>query len=180
MYGSRFPAVAVALLLAFLAAAPAAAHVTVVPPFAQAEAETRLVLDVPNERLTQPMTSLDVTVPAGMAVRSAEPLGAWSGEVDGRAARWTGGSLPPRTTARFALVVVGPRRAGAVQLRAVQGYPDGGTVPWQIDLTITPGNGAGAEQHLGAAALAAVVGLVVIGGSLLLLHRLRRRKLQEG
>ena len=72
---------AVALAVALLKAAPAAAHVTVVPPFAQARAETRLVLDVPNERLTQPMTSLDVTVPEGMAVRSAEPLGAWQAEV---------------------------------------------------------------------------------------------------
>ena len=172
-----FPA---ALAVALLGAAPAAAHVTVVPPFAQARAETRLVLDVPNERLTQPMTSLDVTVPDGMAVRSAEPLGAWQGEVDGRSVKWTGGSLPPRTTARFALVVVGPPRAGAVQLQALQRYPDHGIVPWKVDLTITPGNGGSAEQHLGAAALAAVVGLLVIGGSLLVLYRLRRRTLQEG
>jgi hypothetical protein len=57
----------------------------------------------------------------------------------------------------------------------VQGYPDGGTVPWRIDLTVTPATGAPAEQHLGAAALAAVVGLAVIGGSLLVLQRLRRR-----
>jgi hypothetical protein len=181
VYGPRSRAAAGALLLTLLAASPAAAHVTVVPPFAQAGTETRLVLDVPNERLTQPMTSLEVTVPAGMTVRSAEPLGVWRGKVDGREARWTGGSLAPRTTAQFAVVVVGPPRAGAVQLRAVQGYPDQGTVPWQVDLTITPGNGGGTGQHLGAAALAAVVGLFVIGGSLLILHRLRRRRtLQEG
>lgn len=177
---NRAPAIAVALLLTLLAAAPAAAHVTVVPPFAQAGTETRLVLDVPNERRTQPMTSLEVTVPAGMEVRSAEPLGRWRTEVGRRSARWTGGSLAPRVTARFALRVEGPPRAGAVQLHAVQGYPDGGTVPWQVDLTITPGDTAGADQHLGAAALAAVVGLLVISGSLFVLYRLRRRTLQEG
>jgi hypothetical protein len=158
----------------------AAAHVTVVPPFAAARAETRLVLAVPNARLRQPMTSLDVAVPDGMTVRSAEPLGAWKADVDRGDVRWTGGSLAPRTTASFALVVVGPRSAGAVQLRAVQGYPDGATVPWLVDLTITPGDSAGADQHLGAAALAAVAGLLLIGGSLLVVHRLRRRPLQEG
>jgi len=180
VFGSRSRAVAGALLLTFLAASPAAAHVTVVPPFAQARAETRLLLDVPNERLTQPMTSLVVTVPVGMAVRSAEPLGVWRADAHGRVARWTAGSLAPRTTARFAMVVVGPPRAGAVRLQAVQRYPDHGIVPWRVDLTITPGNGAGGEQHLGAAALAAVVGLLVIAGSLFVLHRLRRRTLQEG
>ena len=174
---SSFP---LALLLMLVLAPSSAAHVTVVPPFAEARAETRLVLDVPNERLAQPMTSLSVTVPAGMSVRSAEPLGAWRGEVDGRNVRWSGGSLPPRRTAGFALVVVGPERAGAVRLRALQGYPDHGTVPWQVDLTITPGDGGGSDQHLGAAALAAAVGLVVIAASLLVVHRLRRRTLQEG
>ena len=174
-----FPLLLAPILTLVLAPA-AAAHVTVVPPFVPTQAETRLVLDVPNERLIQPMTALEVTVPPGMSVRSAEPLGAWRGEVDGREARWTGGSLPPRASAHFAVVVEGPRRAGAVQLRAVQRYPDKGTVPWRVDLTITPGEGAGGDQHLGAAALAAVVGLVVIAGSLLVVHRLRRRTLQEG
>lgn len=174
-------ALAVVAILAAGGAQAALAHVTVVPPFASAGAEVRLVLDVPNERRTETMSSLEVTVPPGMRILAGERLGAWHASVDGRDVRWVGGSLAPRLTARFALVVVAPPRSGALVLQAMQGYPDGGRVPWRVDLTITPaaGDGDGAEQHLGAAALAGVVGLGVIGGSLLLLHRLRRRPLQD-
>jgi hypothetical protein len=162
-------------LAALLQAAPAWAHITVVPPFAAAGGEVRLVLAVPNERRSEPMTSLRVTAPPGFVLKAGEPLGDWRATVSGEELRWSGGSLAPRRSARFALLAVAPRQSGAVALRAVQGYPDGGTVPWRIDLTVTPATGAPAEQHLGAAALAAVVGLAVIGGSLLVLQRLRRR-----
>ncbi len=170
-----FLALGLATLAGLFLAAPAGAHVTVVPPFAAAGGEVRLVLDVPNERRTEAMTSLRITAPPGMTLRAGERLGAWRATVSGDEVRWLGGSLPPRQTARFALVAVAPTRSGAVALQAVQGYPDGGTVPWRVDLTITPAAGAPAEEHLGAAALAAVVGLGVIGGSLLVLQRLRRR-----
>jgi hypothetical protein len=173
---SRPGLVVLALAAALAAAAPAAAHVTVVPPFAAAGSEARLVLDVPNERRMQPMTSLVVSLPPGMEARAAEPQAGFRATVDGRHVRWTGGSLAPRATGRFALVAVAPRRAGAVSLDAVQGYPDGGSVPWDVPLTITPADTGGADQNLGAAIVTAAVGLAVIVGSLVVLHRLRRRR----
>ena len=164
----------VAAAAALAGAVPAAAHVTVVPPFAAAGSEARLVLDVPNERRTQPMTSLVVSLPPGMEPRAGEPHGGFRATVDGRQVRWAGGSLAPRTTGRFTLVAVAPRRAGAVSLQAVQGYPDGATVPWDVQLTVTPADTGGGDQNLGAAVVTAVVGLAVILGSLVALHRLRR------
>lgn len=168
----------VASCLAALAVAPAGrAHVTVVPPFARAGTEARLVLHVQNDRPAGSMSELAVRVPTGMTVRSGEPRGRWTAAVDGREVRWRGGLLGPRQSAPFALVVTTPGRAGAVELEAVQRYPDGGRTPWTVPLTVTPATD-GADQHLGAAAVVAVVGLTVIGLGLLVVHRLRR-PLQE-
>lgn len=166
---------------ALLAASAAQAHITAVPAFARAGAEVRLVLDVQNDSPAQPMSALTVRVPAGMTVRSGERLDRWTATVDGREVRWSGGRLAPLRTAPFALVVTTPPRPGAVELEAVQGYPDGGEATWQVAITVTPAAGGGGDdQHLGAAAVVAVVGLAVIGGSLLVLGRLRRgRSLQE-
>ena len=165
--------------LAVLAAPPAAyAHITAVPSFAPAGAEVRIVLEVQNDRTTHAMSGLTVRVPPGMTVGSGEPLDGWTASVEGREVTWQGGRLAPLATAPFALVVTAPSRPGAVELTALQRYPDGGETPWEVTLTVTPAAG-GDEQHLAAAAIVAVVGLVVIGGSLVVLARLRRRPLQE-
>ena len=124
------------------------------------------------------MTSLTVTVPGDMELRRGETLGNWRPSVDGRTVVWRGGSLAPLRTAVFALWVVGPRRAGGTELDAAQGYADGRSVRWRVDLEVTPAPGP--QQRLGAAALVALAGAaLVVGGSLLVLRHTRRRALQE-
>jgi uncharacterized protein YcnI len=158
-----------------------AAHITALPSFGPAGGDVRLTLDVINERLSHPMRTLTVRVPAGMLLRSAEPLGPWEPALAGeRSVTWTGGALAPNATERFSLVVRMPRRAGRVELEAVQGYADGGRVSWQVALTVTPAARAERDGGRGsAAALAAAVGVAVVAASLLVLRRLRRRSLQE-
>lgn len=165
-------------IVALLLTPAAAGHITAVPPFGSAGADVRLVLNVINERSTHPMSELTVRVPDGMTVVSAEPLGGWRAEVDERVVRWSGGVLGPNFTADFAVVVAMPRRAGAVELEAVQGYPDGGVTQWPVALTVTPGASSGGMGTT-AIALAVVAGLIVFGASALVVRALRHRPLQE-
>jgi hypothetical protein len=177
--GSLRIRVAAALaVLAWALPATASAHVTAVQPVLDAHTKTRLRLDVPNERDDRAMTSLTVTVPGDMELRRAEPLGAWKPVVDGRTVVWRGGALRPLRTAVFALWVVGPHHAGRRDLDAAQGYPDGRDVRWKVELQVVPAPGP--PERLGAAALVALVGAVlVVGGSIVVLLRTRRRALQE-
>ncbi len=172
--------VTVAATLVALAPTPASAHVTAVPPFATAGTETRLVLEVPNERRTEPMTTLRVRVPPGMEIRSAEPSAGFSAAVSGRDVTWSGGRLAPRATARFAFVALARLQHGAVALAAEQRYPDGGRVPWRVELTITPAARAATDGGRGLAPLlGAAAALVVVVVSALLVLALRRRSLQN-
>ena len=124
-----FLAPGLATLAGLFLAAPAGAHVTVVPPFAAAGVEVRLVLDVPNERRTEAMTSLRITAPPGMTLRAGERLGAWRATVSGDEVRWLGGSLPPRQTARFALVAVAPTAAAPSPCRPYRATRTGAPCP---------------------------------------------------
>ncbi len=67
-------------------------------------------------------------------------------------------------------------RAGTYAFTATQTYDDGATVHWKIDLSVLPAAGAAApKQDPWGAIAAALVGVVVIGGSLVGVRMLRRR-----
>ena len=171
---------ALAPVVALLVAPAAGAHITAVPPFGAAGADTRLVLNVINERLTHPMSELTVSVPSGMRIVSAERLGPWRAEVDGRDVRWSGGVLGPNFTADFTVVVTLPRRTGALELEAVQGYPDGGVARWPVALTVTPGSSGDGVGGAGIAVAVAAGAFVVAASALgVWALRARRRSLQE-
>jgi hypothetical protein len=98
-----------------------------------------------------------------------------------RRVSWSGGRITGESSVSFAVTLRGIGPAGAVTLDARQGYEDGATVPWRASLTVLPATGSGApREHPGRAILAAVVGVAVVAGSLLAVHRLRRRSLQDG
>jgi hypothetical protein len=175
---AQFAAVVLPLAGALALSPLARGHVTAVQSVLQARSESRLRLDVPNERRDRPMTMLTVIVPGDMELLRGEPLGAWQPTLDGRTVVWRGGSLRPLQTAVFALWVVAPHRAGGAELDAEQGYADGRRVRWRVELDVTPAPGP--EQRLGAAALVALAGVaLVLAGSLVVLRRTRRRTLQE-
>jgi len=71
-------------------------------------------------------------------------------------------------------------RAGNETFRAAQRYDDGEEVRWPATLSVLPAAGDKApSQHLGRALAAGTAGLLLLGGSLLVLRLLRRPKLQE-
>ena len=96
---------------ALILAAPAAAHVTVVPAFVSAGDTGTLSLTAPNERDVA-MTGFDITVPSEFRIVHAHPADGWHSSVRGSTAIWTEGSLAPGAEATFSLQVEGPTAPG--------------------------------------------------------------------
>lgn len=170
-----------ALIVGVLAAVPAAlAHVTISPPYVNADAQARIVFETPNERPPHATVALTVTAPPGVAFERLDPPAGWTARIDTTGARWTGGRITGRRTVGFPVRVLARTRAGNQSFRAVQRYDDGEVVRWQATLSVLPAAGNEApSQHLGRALVAAAAGLVVLAASLYAVRRLRRRPLQE-
>ena len=176
----RRAAAAASALGLLLPAGTAWAHVTMTPPFVDADARTTVAFQTPNERPPHATVSLEVKAPPGVELDSATPPAGWKLQLTHDTARWTGGRIEGERTVSFPLAVIARTRAGTEVLKAVQGYDDGESVRWEAGLTVLPAAGKEApSQHLDRALAAGAVGLVVIAASFLALRLLRRRPLQE-
>jgi hypothetical protein len=173
-------AVLLTALWSLVAASRAEAHVTVTPPFVDADAKTTISFELPNERPPHATISLEVKAPPGVQLASATPPAGWKLELTGTRARWSGGRITGRRTVAFPLSVTARTRAGTEIFKATQGYDDGESVDWDTGLSVLPAAGSQApSQHLDRALVAGAVGITVIVASFLLLRLLRRRPLQE-
>lgn len=173
--------VAGAVATALAVALPALAHVTVSPAFLAADESTTLAFDAPNEREAEPMNALAVTLPPGLATVSGdqpETVG-WQLEVTDTEAVWSGGAVEAGESQLFELKVSASGEPTAVKITAEQRYASGASVQWTPAFTILPASGESPDQYIGRALVAAIVGLVLIGGSLVVARRLRQRTLQE-
>ena len=156
------------------------AHVTVAPPFVEADAPTTVSFETPNERRGYGTTSLEIIAPAGIELSASDPPGGWTLDLRGARARWTGGRIRAADVVSFPLVVTARARPGTVTFNATQRYDDGQVVLWDARLTVLPAAPESSPpQHVRRALIASVVGLGVIGASFLALSRLRRRSLQD-
>jgi uncharacterized protein YcnI len=142
-------------VLALVAPATAAAHVTIQPNTAPAGGFTRLDVRVPNERDDKGTVKVDVQLPPGFAFASYEPVPGWSVkitkrkvdqpieveglEVDEEIGRitWTGdpergGIIRPGEFQDFGLSVGMPDGAPGSKLtfKALQTYQGGEVVRW--------------------------------------------------
>jgi uncharacterized protein YcnI len=167
-------------LIAFAAAPSALAHVTLSPAFVERGVRTTVRFETPNEREGRATTSLRLEAPPGIELGTARAPTGWELEVTGGTATWSGGRIAGEAVVAFPLEVTAGTGAGLQTFRAVQGYDDGESVRWETTLTVLPEPAEEApSQRLGRALVAGAVGLVVIGVSLLVLWRARRRSLQE-
>jgi hypothetical protein len=164
-----------------LATAGAAhAHVTVAPPFVEADRQTRIAFQTPNERAPHATTSLVIEAPPGVQLAPLEAPPGWRLQLSGRRARWTGGRITARRVVSFPLSVTARTRAGTATFKATQGYDDGEVVRWGAGVSVLPAAGSDApSEHLDRALAAGAVGIAVIVASFLVLRLLRRRPLQE-
>lgn len=169
-----------AVLLALALAPFATAHVTAQPSFVAVGVAATVSFDAPNER-DRPMTSLELIAPAGMELLGADAPRGWSVQVREGQATFTGGSLATGATLLFPVRVRASGEPRTAVFKATQRFDDGAAVRWEAPLTLLPGSAADEPtEHPTRALVAAVVGIAVIAGSLLLVRRLRRRTLQEG
>lgn len=177
----RWASLAAVVAWAVVGAPVAGAHVTVTPPSVEIGVPSELRLDVPNERDGYATVSLVIEVPRGLEVVSVTSPDGWDVRTSERRATWTGGRIEARASVPFALTVEACPPARRVELLARQRYDDGGTVTWRPSLLVLPAPAAASpEQHLGRAVVAGIVGLVVVGGTVVALGLLRRRARRDG
>jgi uncharacterized protein YcnI len=152
---SGWSSLAISVCSALLFAGAAGAHVVANPTYLASQSSASITLEAPNER-SAPMTGFTVTAPAGLVIHHAEPVQGWTELANGTRATWSGGSLPPRKTAYFGILLKADADPGLVELDAKQLYDDGNVVSWPVQLTVTPA----AESPSQNLALAGVVGLI--------------------
>ena len=119
---------------ALLAAAPAAAHVTVAPKQSVAGARERYAILVPNEKMADTV-AVEVTFPKALRVKAFQQLSGWmtepvrdkSGALVG--ARWTG-RLAPQQFVEFGVLAINPASGSDLAWTAIQLFSDGSSVEW--------------------------------------------------
>lgn len=107
---------------------PALAHVRIDPVTVAPGTFATYTVQVPNEQATEDTVGLDLRLPAGFLLESAEAVPGWRTAIDlGKngtpvVVHWTGGRLPPHTFGRFAITGRVPRAEGTLRFPAVQHY----------------------------------------------------------
>lgn len=144
-------AVAAALGLVAIAAAPAGAHVSIKPDVARKGSFSVFSFSVPNESSTASTVKLEVTFPTDhpIAFVSVQPIPGWTWSADKTSLAkpirtedgditqavskitWSGGTIGP---GEFQLFTVSagplPTKAKSIEFKAVQTYSDGEVARW--------------------------------------------------
>jgi len=127
--GRLLRAVPIALAGVVLAAGTAFAHVEISPEQVAAGSFGTYTVQVPNEEADEDTVGLDLTLPAGFLLESAESVPGWRTTVDVRrdgtpfAVHWKGGRLRPHTFGQFAITGRVPKEPGTLRFPAVQHEP---------------------------------------------------------
>lgn len=129
------PAVVAGVLIGLAPLSAAAAHVEASPATVAPDAFVTVTFTVPNEREDSPTVGLDLTVPAGFVLETAQQIPGWQTTVDKRAdgtptrVHWSGGQIPVGTFGQFAVRGRTPAGETTLSWPAVQHYP-AVTVSW--------------------------------------------------
>jgi periplasmic copper chaperone A len=129
--------------LLFLAALEAQAAVTLEQPQARSGTEFKATFQVARGCMGAPTSSVRVQLPDGVSGARPQPKPGWKVEVARAkdrvvAVEWSGGPLAEDHFDEFKLIMVLPRRLGAVRFRVVQGCVTGQSVVSEPVLELTP------------------------------------------
>jgi hypothetical protein len=146
------------------------------PTYVASGSSQAIIFSGPNER-QRPMTSFELTVPAGLEIAHAHPVDGWTEQSTATTATWTGGSLAPRADIPFRVTLKATADPGLLQVKADQRYADGGIVSWPIPITVLPPK-ASPSQNLALAGVVGLLGVLVVVAVATLAWR--RRSLPPG
>jgi uncharacterized protein YcnI len=125
-----------ALALALALAAPAAAHMIVLPATSEAGGWERYSLLVPTEKEDTDTVRIELRLPNGMEVVAIEAKPGWKGAYNpfplgAATVRWEGGRIPPGQMISFEFMAWNPPAPRTVSWDATQWYEDGSSDRWQ-------------------------------------------------
>ena len=163
--------ISVCSALALIFAGTASAHVIATPTYVASEGTQTLEFSGPNER-KKPMTAFTVTAPKGLEITHVHPVDGWSEDLSSSRATWSGGTLAPRADIPFRLTVKATADPGVLQMKADQGYADGGIVSWPVAITILPAK-ASPSQNLALAGVVGLIGVLIVVAVAMLAWRRR-------
>ena len=127
---------ALALGLVLALAAPAAAHMIVVPATSEAAGWERYSLLVPTEKEDAATVRIELALPNGMEVVAIEAKPGWEGAYNpfplgAATVRWAGGRIPPGQMMSFDFMAWNPPAPRTVSWDATQWYDDGSSDRWR-------------------------------------------------
>ncbi len=140
----------IALVLVVASAAPAAAHVMVLPAASTAGGVERYTVVVPTEGKS-PTVRVELRLPMGVDVVAIESKPGWQGSnhpfpIGAATIGWTGGRIPPGEMVSFDFLALNPKAPRALTWNATQWYEDGTSDRW--------GEGASSDHEASTTMLA--------------------------
>lgn len=162
---------------ALLLAAPAAAHLSIVPPTVVKGQLVDLEFSVPNEDDAYGYNHVTLGVPQAFDLDDAESKTGWSQSRTGQAVTWSGGNIPKGTYARFGIRGTAPNSPVTVLFNVLVGDRTGKSITYRVALGVEahPPHDNGARSLAKGALIAALAaaGIALAGGFIALYVWLR-------
>jgi uncharacterized protein YcnI len=155
-------------VVALALAAPAFAHLSIDPARVRTGQLVDLVFSVPNVADAMGIDHVTLGIPSDFELDDVEAKPGWTQSRTGQAVTWSGGMIPKRTFARFAIRGTAPAKVETVLFNVLVGDRTGKSITYRVGLDVT----ATAEQDNGARTLGKAALAVAIVAALLALGAL--------
>jgi uncharacterized protein YcnI len=149
-------------------AAPAFAHLSIVPSRVHTRELADLVLSVPNIGDARGIDHVTVGIPSDFDLDDVEAKPGWTQSRTGQAVTWSGGMIPKGTFARFAIRGTAPAKSETVLFNVLVGDRTGKSITYRVPLDVT----SRSEEDAGARTLGKAALGVAVAAALLALGAL--------
>jgi uncharacterized protein YcnI len=155
---------------ALLFTASASAHLSINPSTIRTGALVDLVFSVPNAADPHGIDHVILGIPGDFQLDDAEAKPGWSQSRSGQAVTWSGGNIPRRQFARFAIRGTAPSKPEMVLFNVVVGNRTGKSITYRVGVEVVDhGPEDQGARSLGKASLiVAIVGAAFALGALFL------------